>query len=204
MTAIEFPQSRVRAGVARGDITPPVGIYHRMWGAATHDRSTGVHRPLTATVLCLAAADGDAAPEPLAFIGVDHCLLWTADINRLLDAVAAQSDMGRDQLTVFFSHTHAAGLMDPQRAELPGGELIAGYLSRLADTLATLVTQARTALQPAHIVYGYGHCDLAAHRDYYDAQRDQFVADSTRRDRPTTGCSWRASPLQMAAPSLRS
>jgi hypothetical protein len=45
----------------------------------------------------------------------------------------------------------------------------------LADTLATLVTQARTALQPAHIVYGYSHCDLAAHRDYYDAQRDQFV-----------------------------
>ena len=48
---VHFPQSFCRAGVARRDITPPVGIYHRMWGAATHERSTGVHRPLKATAL---------------------------------------------------------------------------------------------------------------------------------------------------------
>jgi hypothetical protein len=174
MTTLEFPQSTVRAGVARGDITPPVGIYHRMWGAATHERSTGVHRPLTATVLCLAPPE-DGAAEPLAFIGVDHCLLWTADVNRLLDAVAAQSRTAREQLTIFFSHTHAAGLMDPQRAGLPGGELIAAYLSQLAETLAALVMQARIGLQAAHIVYGYGRCDLATHRDYYDEQRAQLV-----------------------------
>ena len=51
--SVEPQQSLVQVGVARGDVTPPVGIYHRMWGAATHDRSTGVHRPLTATVLSI-------------------------------------------------------------------------------------------------------------------------------------------------------
>ena len=51
MTHVDSPENICRAGVARCDITPPVGIYHRMWGAALHDRSTGVHRPLTATVL---------------------------------------------------------------------------------------------------------------------------------------------------------
>ena len=40
-----------------GDITPPVGIYHRMWGAATHDRATGVHKPLLATLLWLEPAE---------------------------------------------------------------------------------------------------------------------------------------------------
>ena len=50
-TCVDTPQSRCRAGLARGDITPPVGIYHRMWGAATHDRAIGVHRPLEATAL---------------------------------------------------------------------------------------------------------------------------------------------------------
>jgi hypothetical protein len=55
---VEVSQSRCVAGVARGDITPPVGIYHRMWGTATHDRSTGVHQPLTATVLVLADMEG--------------------------------------------------------------------------------------------------------------------------------------------------
>lgn len=48
---VHTPQSRCRAGVARCDITPPVSIYHRMWGAALHERATGVHRPLTATAL---------------------------------------------------------------------------------------------------------------------------------------------------------
>lgn len=177
MTELEFPQSAVRAGVARADITPPVGIYHRMWGAAVHDRSTGVHRPLTATALCLApapeAADGSAGP--LAFLAIDHCLLWTAEMNRLLDGIAAQAHWPRDRLTIFFSHTHAAGLMDPGRANLPGGELIEGYLSQLIETLVKLLGQARAALQPAQIVYGYGRCDLATHRDYYDARREQFV-----------------------------
>ena len=28
-----------------------MGIYHRMWGAARHDRATGVHRPLLGDVL---------------------------------------------------------------------------------------------------------------------------------------------------------
>lgn len=43
MPHIDTPQSICRAGVARRDITPPVGIYHRTWGAATHERATGVH-----------------------------------------------------------------------------------------------------------------------------------------------------------------
>ena len=53
MRCVETPQSRCRAAAARCDITPPVGIYHRMWGAALHDRATGVHRPLEATLLWL-------------------------------------------------------------------------------------------------------------------------------------------------------
>ena len=53
MNHVETPQSRCRAGLARADITPPVGIYNRMWGAALHDRATGVHRPLLATALWL-------------------------------------------------------------------------------------------------------------------------------------------------------
>ena len=34
-------------GVARRDITPPPGIFIRVWGPATEDVSTGTHRPLT-------------------------------------------------------------------------------------------------------------------------------------------------------------
>ena len=41
MTHVETPQSRCRVAFASADVTPPVGMYHRMWGAALHDRSTG-------------------------------------------------------------------------------------------------------------------------------------------------------------------
>ena len=57
MTRVDTPQTRCRAAFARADITPPVGLYHRMWGAAPHDQSTGVHRPLTATALWLGSLD---------------------------------------------------------------------------------------------------------------------------------------------------
>lgn len=174
-TYVDFPQSRARAGVARGDITPPVGIYHRMWGAATHDRSTGVHRPLTATALVLAPLDSASDASPAIFLAVDHCLLWTKEMNALLAAVAGKAGVPPDSIVVYFSHTHAAGLMGLERCTLPGGDLIPGYLSELAEKLAGLVREARSALRSASIVYCTGRCDLATNRDYFDAARGEYV-----------------------------
>src|ERR1700712_1478781 len=84
-TRVETPQTYCRAGFARADITPQVGIYHRMWGAALHDRATGVHRPLTGTALCLESVDG--AGRRLV-IGLDHCLLDSVEFDALRDHAA--------------------------------------------------------------------------------------------------------------------
>ncbi len=176
MTSVDLPQSYCRAALARRDITPPVGIYHRMWGAATHDRSTGIHRPLTATALAL-GADEAAAMEiaPRVIIGIDHCLLWTEQMDQLRAAICQAVGLHPDQLLVSFSHTHAAGLMDPTRESLPGGELIGPYLTYLSDRMADATAEALGKLQPARIVYGASRCQLAAHRDYWDTDRRQFV-----------------------------
>ena len=56
MTHVRTSQSRCRFSLAWDDITPPADIYHRMWGAAKHERATGVHRPLRATLAGLAPA----------------------------------------------------------------------------------------------------------------------------------------------------
>ncbi len=179
MTHVDFAQSACRAAIGRRDITPPIGMYHRMWGAATHDRSTGLHRPLLATALVLAASSSEAVSAAdsaiQALVGIDHCLLWTEEMDALRAAVCSDTGLSPDQLHVTFSHTHAAGLMDPRRADLPGGELIAGYLNQLAKHVAGAIREALHSLQNAHIVYGHGHCDLARNRDFWDSHSQQYV-----------------------------
>ena len=79
---VKTPQSRCRASVVRCDITPPVGIYHRMWGAALHDKATGVHRPLTATLMWIVPLS-PAAGKVQIIISLDHCILETAEIRNI-------------------------------------------------------------------------------------------------------------------------
>ncbi len=176
MMHVDSPQSRCGFGLARRDVTPPVGIYHRMWGAATHDRATGVHRPLTATAVVFRAADQPVSPATeQVVVAVDLCLLWDGEMSALRDTVCREARLGPEQLTVAFSHTHAAGLMGLERVGLPGGELIPGYLDGLAKAVADAVRAARRAVEPATITYGSGKCALAAHRDMWDAESAQFV-----------------------------
>lgn len=175
MDTVEFPQSRCQVGVARRDITPPVGIYHRMWGAAKHDRSTGIHRPLTSTVLFMQPHTINDGKKPVVFIAIDHCLLWNREMNELLDRVSSSARLERSQLIVFFSHTHAAGLMGHERVDLPGGELIPQYLADVADAIAAGILEASEKIQRANLSYGFGHCTLATNRDFKDEALDRFV-----------------------------
>lgn len=174
MNLVETPQSRCLAGMSRGDITPPVGIYHRMWGAALHDRATGVHRPLEATILWLASARGNPA-DVQVLIGLDHCILDTQELIGIREGVAAATGITPKQVSVALSHTHGSGWMSRSRSHLPGGDLIGPYLDALKERLVALAMDARQAVVPASIVYGQGRCDLAAHRDYRDPESGRFV-----------------------------
>jgi hypothetical protein len=175
MTAVTVPHSFCRFGLAKSDITPPVGIYHRMWGAATHDRSTGVHRPLEAAAMAFAST-GDVSKKPsFVLIALDHCLFWPPEMKWLKKTIAEISGLAERDFLITFSHTHGSGLMDPSRKELPGGELIGPYLERLGIALGDLVRQAIAAMQPVTITYAMGRCDMAGHRDHWDEISQQFV-----------------------------
>jgi hypothetical protein len=178
MPHVDTPQGRCSLGVARCDVTPPVGIYHRMWGAATHDRSTGIHRPLTATALVLRAAGRNVGPlTEQVFLAVDHCCLWAHEMDALLAAVCGGQEPPLEiaQVAVAFSHTHGAGLMGLERVGLPGGDLIPPYLDELAQRSRNLVADARRHVVPVTLTYATGHCALAAHRDFWDEQSKQWV-----------------------------
>lgn len=173
---VAAPQSRLQFALAVGDITPPVGIYHRMWGAATHDRAEGIHRPLRATAMVFQSRH--AAPSSTSrqvVIALDHCLLGAPELERLASHVALATGVEREALLVTFSHTHAAGLMSLDRIDLPGGELIPEYLDHVARRAAELTAQALGRLADVTFTYGVGRCALAAHRDFWDASAGRFV-----------------------------
>jgi hypothetical protein len=172
MTRIETPQSRVRAAFARADITPPPGIYHRMWGAALHEQATGVHRPLTATALLVESRDQHGA---LLVLGIDHCLLEAVETAAIKDRVRQASGIPPRQVHIALSHTHGSAWLSRSRSHLPGGHLIGPYLDRVAEVCGQLAAEAAGKLRDATIVYGTTRCNLAGHRDFFDAATNQIV-----------------------------
>src|SRR5438105_10766678 len=105
MPHVNTPQSICRFGIARCDITPPVGIYHRVWGAATHDRAAGVHRPLTATALVFRSAKAGIAPdEEQVLVALDHALLEGVEMDGVLQAICRKNELAAAQVVVTFSH----------------------------------------------------------------------------------------------------
>ncbi|MBI2952164.1 neutral/alkaline non-lysosomal ceramidase N-terminal domain-containing protein [bacterium] len=172
-TRIPSPTSHVRYGHARADITPPVGIYHRLWGAARHDRSTGVHRPLFADVMVLGPVDGPGVS--LIRAQLDLCGLVRDQHEDLTRALSEAGGVSPDRVVLTYSHTHSSGWFVPDRFEFPGGELILPYLKDLGAKLQDACPRAVANVQEAYITYASGRCDMAANRDGYDEEFGRHV-----------------------------
>lgn len=170
---INSPQSIGKIGIAQSDITPPIGIYHRMWGAAKHDQATGIHRPLILTVLLIEGSENNS--EKFVLITMDHCILDGVEINAIRKLIASSCNINQSNVVVTLSHTHGSGWMSRTRSSLPGGEFIGPYLDSLIQQCASAVITAMKNSQQAFVVYGSSRCNLAKHRDYYDETSKQFV-----------------------------
>jgi hypothetical protein len=166
-TVQHTPTSHLRLGIARTDITPPVGIYHPMWGAARHHRATAIHRPLYADLLYFAPLAGDGTPW--VQVQMDMVSLGSRDLQQgMRNAVAAGAGVSPEQVILAFSHTHAGGLFSPDRENLPGGEMILPYLDEVRASLQSAAEKAAADLSECYLTYGTGRCNLAGNRDYWD------------------------------------
>lgn len=169
-----IPTSHLRFGLSRVDITPPVGIYHPMWGAARHHRATGIHRPLTVEAMAFAPLQGDDQ-QPLVRIQIDHVALGTQQHAALVAQIASTAALPVANVVTTFSHSHASGLYSPDRIALPGGELIGSYLFDMYRKIAQAAVDAIANLQPAWITYATGCCTLATNRDYWDDENEFYA-----------------------------
>ena len=168
ITRVKAPTSRLHFGYARCDITPPVGIYHRMWGAARHDQATGVHRPLQADIVIAEPLGGDQS-QRLVRIQLDFVHLDNDQTERLVAPVAASANVSTDQVIVTHSHSHSAGFFPANRQTMPGGDLIEPFLAEVNAKVAAAAAEAIATLADATITYATAQCDMAANRDYWDA-----------------------------------
>lgn len=173
-TEVKTPQAMFRAAMVRRDITPPIGIYHRMWGAALHDRATGVHRPLEATLLWIEPILKAMGPAQV-LLSLDHCILDSNEIRNIQQAVSQTTGLSSHNIVVTLTHTHGAGWMSRSRSDLPGGEMLGPYLDSLAIQMGELAKKAAEKVVPCTMLYGSGRCNLAAYRDYFDEERKRFV-----------------------------
>ncbi|MBC7816861.1 MAG: hypothetical protein IAG10_08250, partial [Planctomycetaceae bacterium] len=171
-TVVQTPSSRCEFGIAWTDITPPVGMYHRMWGAASHDRSTGIHRPLRTTAVVMRPLSG--GPRTV-LVSLDHCLLRAPEMEALLSETCRLTGLSRSELLVTFSHTHSAGYLSRDRTDFPGGDLIGPYLDSLPGKIAEAFRAAQANVRPATLTYGSTTCEMGCQRDYFDDERGHYV-----------------------------
>ena len=174
ITHVKAPTSRLHFGYARCDITPPVGIYHRMWGAARHDQATGVHRALQADIVIAEPLGGDAS-QRMVRVQLDFVLLDNDQTVRLVAPIAASANVAPDQVIVTHSHSHSAGFFPANRYTMPGGDLIAPFLAEVNAKVAAAAAEAVATLADATVTYATAQCDMAANRDYWDDDKQIYT-----------------------------
>jgi hypothetical protein len=162
-----------QVGIARRDITPPVGIHSRMWGSASHEVAAGVHRPLLATVLAI-QAEGQAQPHILA--SVDLCWWRTAEDEWWMRGpILKESGIDEANFILHITHTHAGPSTSLASEHKPGGEKIRPYMTQVRQALIEAIREAMAAMQPAELEWHTGSCHLACNRDQPNPDGDGTI-----------------------------
>ena len=171
-------------GIARADITPPVGIYARMWGAAEHDVAEGIHRPLTLTALTLQSSADEA---PYVLVGVDLSW-WRRMANEWIVRGALLDALKLDPARVMINllHTHAGPSVCMEHRDLPGGALVPPYLEKLKAALIAAVKTALAGRSDSSLCWTTGYCDVAANRDLPDPAKPRNVVGFNPRNAADT------------------
>lgn len=160
-------------GIAREEITPPVGIYARNWAASDHDIADEVHRPLTATAMTMRSSR-DA--EPLILISLD--LGWwrrKEDEWFIRGHLIEQLNVDPARVIIALTHTHSGPSISLGDADKPGGNLVRPYLNLVREHLVNIAREAIRTAKPATLAWTYGRCRLAKNRDQFVPELGKFV-----------------------------
>ncbi len=145
--AATAPAPRLRAGVARVDITP-AGTGGAMYGYPNPERkATGVHDPLFAKVLVL-----EAAGSRLAIVTMDIGSIVSHDLRKKV-----ADELGIPHLLLAASHSHSAPAFPLPPEASP-------YLAEVEEKLFAALSRAGSSMFDARVGVGRGAAPLGYNR----------------------------------------
>ncbi len=160
---VGHPSFEGKIGVARRDITPPVGIYSRMWGCAEHDVAEGIHRRLAVTAVALQAPGGG---QPLVLVEMDLGWWRRAEDEWFIRGPALEAlALDPSRLMLHTTHTHSGPSTSLDAGGKPGGEKVEAYLCHVREMVIRASREAIDTATSATLCWTTGRCDLAANRD---------------------------------------
>ena len=168
-----FNHVYTQIGVSRRDITPPVDIYARHWGAAKSDQAQGIHRPFTATILSMRTNPDQA---PLVLVAIDASWWQSGDDESFVrGGVLSALNLEPEQVMINLSHTHAGPSLSSDNIDKPGGKLVHPYLEHIRDQIIEAAREALTNSTDAELLWSTGCCDLAVHRNLPDPNGERYL-----------------------------
>lgn len=153
MATVTSQTQALQVGLARADITPPVGI--RSAGFASRGPLTAHHDPLLATALVVAEGDMWAALVACDLIGME------ADtVAEVRSKVQGRTGIAPHAVTVACTHTHYG----PRFSDKDAGPVEDVYRQNLVHLLAGVIAEAEGALRPARMGIGWGESNIGINR----------------------------------------
>src|SRR5713226_3407961 len=148
-------QGRIVAGVAKTDITPPIGTPLAGYGARRAQPSTGTHDPTEARALII-----DNGVEKIAFVSVDHLGFDHGMVERIRGMASEATHILPDHIFVMSSHTHSGGgafmEMLPLLANVLAGRFDSKIRAIYEERTAQAIIEASKTMKPARIAFGAG------------------------------------------------
>ncbi|HEV8638663.1 MAG TPA: neutral/alkaline non-lysosomal ceramidase N-terminal domain-containing protein [Chloroflexota bacterium] len=136
----------LRAGVARGDVTPPLGVELCGYGPFLGRASTGVHDPLWCRAIVL-----ESDRERLVLVSCDLIGVLQETTDAVRSALRERLGVPPERVMIACTHTHSG----PNTVRLIGwGEPDGPYRAGLAGRITETVLAAAADLRPARLALG--------------------------------------------------
>lgn len=166
--------AELRVGVAKADITPPLGGAMYGYGARGDNVSTGVHDRLWGKVLVVAAGESQ-----IALVTLDLGAFEKDRTRRVVEGVRAMT--GIEQTLLIASHSHSSPTYEP---DFPAPD--APYARAAEERIVQAVAEAQGRLAPARLAVGWGRVEEGHNRRHVLADGSVEMMWGNRERKPTS------------------